>query len=300
MALFSFPNKWFAWFQYIASVIKVVALVMFLILDLAIIMGAGPKGHFHDGKTWRENSLFRNGFAVSYHSPPLFWHVPRRTDTNTESTLPQGFSNACLLALWACGDQVFIGILGGEAASPRLAISRAAKTVPVRVATLFLLTLVFSSLLIDPEDPRLFGGDATSQSPFTIAMRDAGIPGLYQFLNVAVVVSVFGFGTESIYISSRILRALSHQQLIPQWFAKVDSRGRPVWSLLATGTVSVTLTYMNLSGRLLQILLYYGALLICCRRRNRNLQLACFYNLISLLYGLGDHRYRVTAIPCGC
>lgn len=65
MALFSFPNKWFAWFQYIAFVIKVVALVMFLIVDFAIIMGAAAEGQFHDGKTWRENPLFRNGFAVS-------------------------------------------------------------------------------------------------------------------------------------------------------------------------------------------------------------------------------------------
>lgn len=148
-------------------------------------------------------------------------------------------------------DQVFVTIMGGEASSPRLSISRAAKTVPVRVTTLFLLTLLFSSLLISPNDPRLFGGSSPNQSPFTIAMYDAGIHGFDQFLRVLIVLSCFGFGAEAIYIASRILRALSHQGLIPPFIAaKVDSRGRPIWSLIITGCVSIALTYINLSGEL--------------------------------------------------
>lgn len=147
-------------------------------------------------------------------------------------------------------DQVFITIMGGEAKSPRLSIARAAKTVPVRVATIYLLTITFSSILVSPDDPRLFGGSATSQSPFTIAMNDAGIYGVDQFLRVLILLSCFGFGAEAVYIASRILRALSHQKLIPEFIAaKVDSRGRPVWSLAITGVVSIALTYINLSGK---------------------------------------------------
>ena len=158
--------------------------------------------------------------------------------------------SAALLALWAMSDQVFITIMGGEAKSPRLAISRAAKTVPVRVSLLYILTILFSSLLISPDDPRLFGGSSTSESPFTIAMKDAGINGLDQFLSVIILVGCLGFGAESIYVASRILRALSHQKLIPGFIAaKVDSRGRPIWALLITGAVSITLTYINLSRK---------------------------------------------------
>lgn len=147
-------------------------------------------------------------------------------------------------------DQVFITIMGGETTSPRLAISRAAKTVPVRIATIYLLTVTFASILVSSDDPRLFGGSATSQSPFTIAMEEAGIHGVDQFLRVIILLSVFGFGAEAIYIASRILRALSYQGLIPQFIAaKVDSRGRPVWSLIITGVVSIALTYINLSGK---------------------------------------------------
>jgi yeast amino acid transporter len=162
-------------------------------------------------------------------------------------TQQQGFSTSSLLALWAMSDQVFITIMVGEAESPRYAMSRAAKTVPVRVALLYLLTITFSSLLINPDDPRLFGGSGITQSPFTIALKDAGIPGLDQFLNVVILISCFGFGAESIYVASRILRALSHQRLIPDFIARVDSRGRPIWSLIITGSISIALTYLNFS-----------------------------------------------------
>lgn len=145
-------------------------------------------------------------------------------------------------------DQVFTTIMAGEAESPRLSISRAAKTVPVRVSVLYILTVLFSSLLISSNDPRLFGGSSPSQSPFAIAMADAGIPGLDQLLRVIILLSCFGFGAESIYVASRIVRALSHQGLIPEILAsKVDSKGRPVWALIITGVTTITLTYINLS-----------------------------------------------------
>ncbi|RVX73521.1 hypothetical protein B0A52_02409 [Exophiala mesophila] len=221
--LFSFPIKWFAWYEYVTSVVKLFGVIMFLVIDFAIILGAGPRGRRHTGETWREGPLFKNGFG--------------------------GFSSASLLALWAMADQVFVMIMGGETTSPRLAIARAAKTVPVRVATIYLLTVIFAGILVDSDDPRLFGGSAIAQSPHTIAMEEAGIYGIDQFLRVIILLSVFGFGAEGIYIASRILRAMSHQGLIPAFLAaKVDSRGRPLWSLAITGAVSVALTYINLSG----------------------------------------------------
>ncbi|KUJ18772.1 uncharacterized protein LY89DRAFT_774915 [Mollisia scopiformis] len=221
IVLFSLPNRWFAWFEYFTSILKVIAITLFLILDFAIIFGAGPKGKVYHGETWNAGPVFKNGF--------------------------NGFSTSSLLALWAMSDQVFITIMVGEAESPRYAMSRAAKTVPVRVALLYLMTITFSSLLISPNDPRLFGGSAITQSPFTIALKDAGIHGLDQFLNVVILISCFGFGAESVYVASRILRALSHQRLIPELIASVDSRGRPIWSLIITGSISIALTYLNFS-----------------------------------------------------
>lgn len=41
---------------------------------------------------------------------------------------------------------------------------------------------------------------------------------------------------------------MSHQRLIPNWFAKVDSKGRPVRSILLTAAFATLCTYINLSA----------------------------------------------------
>lgn len=43
---------------------------------------------------------------------------------------------------------------------------------------------------------------------------------------------------ESIYLSSRILRTMAHQRLIPERLAKVDTNGQPRLALLMTITDS--------------------------------------------------------------
>ena len=41
---------------------------------------------------------------------------------------------------------------------------------------------------------------------------------------------------------------MSHQRLIPAWFAKVDSQGRPMRSLIITAVFATMCTYINLSA----------------------------------------------------
>ena len=75
--IFSLPSKVFAWFEYFTSILKIVALIIFMIAGLAMVLGAGPKGTIHHGETWEDGLAFRNGF--------------------------KGFSNSVLLAILAIG-----------------------------------------------------------------------------------------------------------------------------------------------------------------------------------------------------
>ncbi|KAF2092306.1 hypothetical protein K490DRAFT_33007 [Saccharata proteae CBS 121410] len=218
--LMSLPNKYFAWFEYVASILKIAALVIFVVAMFAMVLGAGPTGHAHHGETWTRYPAFKNGF--------------------------QGFGNCLLLALWAMGDQIFTGIMGGEAESPRYAIAHATKLVPIRCSAIYLLVMLFVTLLIPSTDPRLFGNSGTTASPMVIAAVDAGIPGLPDFLNVIIIIGVAAVAAESIYLCSRILRSMAHQRLIPAFIAKVDGEGRPRWALGITGCVSLAITYINL------------------------------------------------------
>ncbi|KAI8667451.1 AA-permease domain-containing protein [Fusarium sp. Ph1] len=224
LAIFLLPNKWFAWFEYVTSLIKILMFLLIIAVSLAITLGAGPNGSLHDGSTWTDLPVFKNGFAS------------------------QGFANSALLALWAVSDQVFIGIIGGEAQNPRYSMAHAAKLVPFRVNIIYMVSIVFITVLIPSDDDRLLGGSGIAASPFVIAITDAGIKGLPDLLNTGMICGLLAIASESVYVASRILRTMSHQKLIPEAFAKVDDQGRPRLSLIITCVVGTFLTYINLSN----------------------------------------------------
>lgn len=62
--IFCLPNKWFAWFEYVTSLLKVIGIVIFIITAFAMLFGAGPTGKVHNGDTWRNLPRFKNGFKV--------------------------------------------------------------------------------------------------------------------------------------------------------------------------------------------------------------------------------------------
>ncbi|OQV04960.1 hypothetical protein CLAIMM_09770 [Cladophialophora immunda] len=222
MVIFLLPNTVFAWFEYVTSLIKIFLFLLIITLSLALTLGAGPNGYIHHGETWTEHQPFLNGFA--------------------------GFANAALLATWAVGDQVFIGIIGGEAKSPRFSMAHATKLVPFRVNFIYMISIVFITILVPSNDPRLLGGSGVAASPFVIAIQNSGIPGIASLLNAGMMCGVLAIAAESVYISSRILRTMAHQKLIPERLARVDSKGRPRWALLITCITAVFLGYIQLSS----------------------------------------------------
>lgn len=125
-------------------------------------------------------------------------------------------------------DNTFTGFLAGEAKSPRYSIGHAAFLVPIRVVVMYFISGIFIGLLVSPTDARLFGASGTAASPFVIALEDAGIKGLPDFLNIVILFAVVAVGAESVFIASRILRAMAHQRLIPGWVAKVDKMADPI------------------------------------------------------------------------
>ncbi|KAJ5578532.1 uncharacterized protein N7459_007496 [Penicillium hispanicum] len=222
VVIFSLPNVVFGWFEYFTSILKILVLLIFIVVGIAIIFGAGSEGSMHHGETWQDGQAFLNGF--------------------------KGFGNSVLLAILAIGDNTFTGFLAGESKSPRFSVAHAVLLIPIRVTVLYLVSVVLIGILVSPNNTNLLGSSGVAASPFVIAINQAGIKGLPDFLNVVIMFAVAAIAAESFFIASRILQSMAHQGLIPAWVAKVDSRGRPRVSLAITGVLCVTLTYINLSG----------------------------------------------------
>ena len=101
----------------------------------------------------------------------------------------------------------------------------------------YILALLFVGLLVPYTSSQLIGnGDLIDPkaSPFVIAIANAGISGLPDFVNVVILVSVLSIGNASVYGSSRTLTALAEQGYAPKVFAYIDRAGRPLWSTILT------------------------------------------------------------------
>ncbi|KAF3006960.1 hypothetical protein E8E14_004184 [Neopestalotiopsis sp. 37M] len=220
--IFVLPNQAFAWFEYVTSIIKIFLFLIIVALSLALVLGAGPEGRVHHGETWTELPAFLNGFS--------------------------GFASCALLATWAVGDQVFIGVMAGETQSPRFSMAHATKLVPFRVNIVYMVSIIFITILVPSNDPRLLSGSGVAASPFVAAVQDAAIPGIASLLNAGMMCGVIGIAAEAVYLSSRVLRTMAHQRLIPERLARVDARGRPRLALLITTTVAVILTYVQVTS----------------------------------------------------
>ena len=142
--------------------------------------------------------------------------------------------------------------MGGEAQNPRFSKGHATKLVPYRVIFVYMACVIFITLLIPSNNDQLLGGSGITASPFVLAIMLVKIPYVSEILNAGIMCGIVAISAESIYLSSRILRTMGNQNLVPKWFAQVDRKGRPVRSLIITCLTAVTLTYINLSGKYLR------------------------------------------------
>lgn len=71
LVIFILPNKVFAWFEYVTSLIKIVIFLIIIVLSLALVLGAGPTGSIHHGDTWTSLPPFLNGFSVRILAAPF-------------------------------------------------------------------------------------------------------------------------------------------------------------------------------------------------------------------------------------
>lgn len=130
-----------------------------------------------------------------------------------------------------------VGLAAAESENPRRALPRAIKQIFWRITLFYILALLFVGLLVPSTSTQLIGnGDLIDpkSSPFVIAIVNAGISGLPDFVNVVILISVLSIGNASVYGGSRTLTALAEQGYAPKVFAYIDRAGRPLWSTILT------------------------------------------------------------------
>ncbi|KAF9112295.1 hypothetical protein BGX27_003654 [Mortierella sp. AM989] len=201
--------------EYWLSLIKVLAVIVFIIVGFLYIGGAigtpipgAPK----PGPQVFDMDPFHGGFMALFS---IF--------------LNAGFSFQ--------GAEL-VGIAAGETKNPRKNVPRAIKQVFWRILMFYVLTILIIGMTIPYNDPALANneGDIKS-SPFTRVFVQAGISVGADIMNAVILVAVLSAGNSGLYASSRALHTLSQEGNAPKFFGKVNSRGVPVYCVLATALV---------------------------------------------------------------
>jgi yeast amino acid transporter len=199
--------------EFVFSIVKVTAVVGYIILGIIINVGGGPGGSYIGGKYWYDPGAFHNGF--------------------------KGLCSVFVNAAFAFAGTELVGLAAAETANPRKSLPTAIKQVFWRISLFYVVSLILVGLLVPYTDHRLLSGsssvDATA-SPFVISIQEAGIQGLPSVFNAVIMIAVLSVGNSSVYGSSRTLAALAEQGQAPKILAYIDRKGRPI---VAIGIASV-------------------------------------------------------------
>ena len=198
--------------EFVFSIIKVIAVIGFIILGIIIDCGGVPTDNrgYLGARTWYEPGAFNNGF--------------------------KGLCSVFITAAFSFSGTELVGLAAAETRNPRIELPKAIKQVFWRILLFYMVTLTIAGLLVPYDDPRLLGSSSTdaNASPFVIAIRDASVSGLPSVMNAVILIAVLSVGNSSIYASSRTLAALAEQGQAPKSFGYIDRAGRPLVSILVS------------------------------------------------------------------
>lgn len=206
----------FGEFEYWFALIKVVAIVTFIVVGVTIVLGFGP--------------LPAVGMRNLTEGPGGF--------------LPHGWSGVWLaltLVITSYMGVEVIAITAGEAQNPERSIPRAMRTMVLRLI-LFYLLAISVMLMMTPWDQIAGTQGGILGSPFVRAFDAVGIPYAAGLMNLVVVSAALSSANSNLYSTTRMLFSLSRSGFMPPWVAAVSSAGVPLGAVaLASGGMAVAI-----------------------------------------------------------
>lgn len=231
--------------EFVFAIIKVTAVIGFIILGIILNCGGGPNGGYIGGSFWQTNNVPADYFGYTSGSQPA--------GSIASGAFHNGFKGLCgvfVTAAFSFAGTELVGLAAAEAANPRKTLPTAIKQVFWRIALFYVVALTVVSLLVPYGDARLLGqsSEDAKASPFVIAINNAGISGLPSVMNVVILIAVLSVGNSSIYGSSRTLAALAEQGQAPRFLAYIDRQGRPLWAIIVASVIGL-LCYVVAGGQ---------------------------------------------------
>ena len=152
-------------------------------------------------------------------------------------------------AAFSYGGVETVAVAAGEAENPRKNIPKAVRRVFWRILFFYVLGSLAIGMLVPSDDNNLLSAQDASapgaaQSPWVIAITNAGIPVLDSIINVVILTSASSSGNAFLYVGSRYLYALAQNGQAPRFLLKCSRKGVPYFCVLVTASIAL-LTYLS-------------------------------------------------------
>ena len=208
--------KGFGESEFFFSLIKVLAIIVFIIIGIAMIAKIMMTPGMSTFTNWTKGDApFVGGF--------------------------QALIGVAMIAGFSFQGTEMVGVAAGESKNPKKTIPVAIKQIFWRILLFYIVCIFIIGTLVAYDDPRLLQAAASEDialSPFTLLYEQAGFAFAASLMNAVILTAILSAGNSGMYSSTRMLFSMAREGRAPKLFAKLDLRGVPMNALYATTAVA--------------------------------------------------------------
>jgi len=196
----------FGTFEYWFAMIKVTAIVLFIVLGVVHIFGLGVP-------------------AVGFHN---LTQLPG-------GFLPHGFAGvwmAVIMGVFSFNGIEVIAVTSGEAQDPVKAIPAALRTMLLRLFLFYILALTIVVTFLPWTET---GAKVVEQSPFVRVFAQSGVAYAAGIMNFVVMSAALSSMNTNVYLCSRMLFSLSRGNYAPQFLGRLGKAHTPIGAIIVSG-----------------------------------------------------------------
>jgi amino acid transporter, AAT family len=190
--------------EYWFAMIKVVAILLFIVFGLAVLTGIGP---------WTA--------------------IGARNFTAHQGFLPNGWTGAWMALVFVIFSYIgteIVAVTSGEAKEPERAVPKAMRQMLGRLI-LFYIGAIVVLVGVVPWTKIQPGSDVTA-SPFVTVFDSIGIPAAAHVVNFVVITAALSSMNCNFYLVTRMMFSLARGGYAPKAFGRVSRQGTPINALL--------------------------------------------------------------------
>ncbi|WHY02875.1 amino acid permease [Neobacillus sp. DY30] len=189
----------FATFEYWFSMIKISAIVGFILLGSYVLFGNSAQPNMGP-----ENIVNDGGFL------PFGWW---------------GMWVAIFISLFSFLGTEMIAVTAGEAKDPDVAVPKALKATVFRLSTFYIITIGIMLMIVP------WKSAGVEESPFVKVMELLNIPGASGIMNFIILTAALSAMNSQLYASTRMMFSLSQGNDAPAFLSKLNKKGVPLKAL---------------------------------------------------------------------